>query len=209
MGDNSKFFIFLYSLDSKYFVKNQNSPLYKFLLKLIFWTNYWNLPNSALASISLGQQWFLVKLDHNLTDMLTVWLVMATTAATPPKMASVVTGSGWTSRKQDAKTRSSVNFMMLVKRLENVRPVLYFFKPKINKRPFILCFFMAFYCKSIKKPFNTQLCFTFSYILLKRRTWKGRKKVTIVTILFVTSQCLKITQNIAFEFFNFGIFHQF
>ena len=115
--------------------------------KVDFWTNYWNLPNSALASISLGQQWFLVKLDHNLTDMLTVWLVMATTAATPPKMASVVTGSGWTSRKQDAKTRSSVNFMMLVKRLQSVRPLLYFFKPKINKRPFVLCFFVAFYCK--------------------------------------------------------------
>ena len=26
---------------------------------------------------------------------------------------------------------------------------------------------------------------------------------------FLTAQCLKITQNIAFEFFNFGIFHQF
>ena len=28
-------------------------------------------------------------------------------------------------------------------------------------------------------------------------------------LIFIQAQCLKITQNVAFEFFNFGIFHQF
>ena len=37
----------------------------------------------------------------------------------------------------------------------------------------------------------------------------GNVLTNIITMVSYTTHCLKITQNVSFEFFNFGIFHQF
>ena len=36
-----------------------------------------------------------------------------------------------------------------------------------------------------------------------------RQKITFFPVMYRDAHCLKITKNVAFDFFNFGIFHQF
>ena len=49
----------------------------------------------------------------------------------------------------------------------------------------------------------------FANVSFLERNSKSRKKVVHQINCKNASQCLKITQNVALEFFNFGIFHQF
>ena len=51
--------------------------------------------------------------------------------------------------------------------------------------------------------FSSFICMIFNTFFLSLRSHYSRSKKQ------VSSQCLKITQNVAFEFLNFGIFHQF
>ena len=48
------------------------------------------------------------------------------------------------------------------------------------------------------------VCFVCPTCLIFKTFNRGK-----VTIFGAKTQCLKITQNVAFEFLNFGIFHQF
>ena len=57
--------------------------------------------------------------------------------------------------------------------------------------------------------FNAAISSASSICLLKHRTYRKEKAPQIVYFRLVLepAQCLKITQNVAFEFFNFDIFH--
>ena len=73
---------------------------------------------------------------------------------------------------------------------------------------------MANYCNSMETLSLQGDTSYFSNLWLLRPCisfFRATKSIKFTKIKFVSqlSHCLKITQNVAFEFLNFGIFHQF
>ena len=69
--------------------------------------------------------------------------------------------------------------------------------------------------KSIKLSRFTLPCFVDTFLIelgalgFKETLWLVALRMRLFKSFSTSSHCFKITQNVAFEFFNFGIFHQF
>ena len=63
--------------------------------------------------------------------------------------------------------------------------------------------------KSVETLQAQVVCFNMGSILIKPVQRILKYPLILNELLKVNTQCLKITQNIAFEFLNSGIFHQF
>ena len=74
-------------------------------------------------------------------------------------------------------------------------------KPKLDRKM----------CRDSIQAVPTSLNITLQWLSKIMYQYHTRRKIRESSIFFIRSKshCLKITQNVAFEFFNFGIFHQF